>query len=298
MTRIHIITLGGLRIEQDGEELRDLPAQPVRCALFLYLALERSATRDELIALFWPERDAERARHSLSQTLYELRRRPGEDWIESRGERVDVTPRVTADALEFLAAAESGEDEVALARYAGAFLDGCNLGATPEFEQWVDRRRAQLARLHRDLCRRLTAARLEQGDPEGALAVARRWAEMDPLDDEAHHRIVELLAEMGRRAEALRHFEEYAELIARELEVEPLEETQALVARLRAAPPPLPDASPRWSSNPPASRTTACRSAGCRRACCGSRWRRGPRWDGRGSRARSSASTCPSRSRP
>lgn len=77
MIRIHLTTLGGLRIEREGEEIRDLPAQPVRCALSLYLALERGATRDELAALLWPERDADRARHSLSQTLYELRRQLG-----------------------------------------------------------------------------------------------------------------------------------------------------------------------------------------------------------------------------
>jgi tetratricopeptide (TPR) repeat protein len=97
----------------------------------------------------------------------------------------------------------------------------------------VDRRQSHLARLHRDLCRRLTAARIEKGDAEGARAVAERWAEMDPLDDEAHHRIIDLLARTGRRSQALRHYEEYRELIARELEVEPLDQTRELVARMR-----------------------------------------------------------------
>jgi adenylate cyclase len=231
--RIHVTALGGLRIERDGDEVVDLLVQPVRCALFLYLALERSATRDELLALLWPERDAERARHSLNQTLYELRRRLGEDWVESRGERLDVAAAVTVDALEFAVAVEAGRDEEALALYRGAFLEGVHPGGSPAFEAWVDRRRAQLDRAHRDLCRRLTTARLEQGDARGALAVARRWAEVDPLEDEAHHRIIELLAETGRRLEALRHYDAYRDLIARELDLEPLDQTKELVARLR-----------------------------------------------------------------
>jgi TolB-like protein/DNA-binding SARP family transcriptional activator/Tfp pilus assembly protein PilF len=231
--RIHVVTLGGLRIECDGDEVVDLLAQPVRCALFLYLALERSATRDALMAHLWPERDAERARHSLSQTLYELRRRLGEGWVESRGERLDVAAGVTVDALEFAGAVEAGRDEDALALYRGAFLEGSHPGASLAFEDWVDRRRSQLDRMHRDLCRRLTAARIEQGDAGGALAVARRWAEVDPLEDEAHHRIIELLAESGRRLEALRHYDAYRDLIARELAVEPLDQTEELAARLR-----------------------------------------------------------------
>jgi hypothetical protein len=154
-------------------------------------------------------------------------------WIEAHGERVEVTPAVAVDALDFIAAIEAGEDEEALLLSGGAFLAGCHLGDSPDFESGVDRRQSHLARLHRDLCRRLTAARIEKGDAEGARAVAERWAEMDPLDDEAHHRIIDLLARTGRRSQALRHYEEYRELIARELEVEPLDQTRELVARMR-----------------------------------------------------------------
>jgi TolB-like protein/DNA-binding SARP family transcriptional activator/Tfp pilus assembly protein PilF len=234
MTRIRVRTLGGLRVECDGEELRDLPAQPVRAALFLYLALERSATRDELMALFWPERDAGRARHSLSQTLYELRRSLGDGWAESVGERVQVAPSVGVDVLELVAAVEEGRDEAALALYRGAFLAGCHPGGTSAFEEWVDRRRLALGRLYRDLCRRLTDARVAAGELEGALAVAGAWAEADPLDDEAQHRLVELLSRTGRRAEALRQYDAYRELLASELQVEPLDETTELVARIRS----------------------------------------------------------------
>jgi TolB-like protein/DNA-binding SARP family transcriptional activator/tetratricopeptide (TPR) repeat protein len=231
--RIHVATLGGLRIDQGGAEVHDLPAQPVRCALFVYLALQRGATRDELTALLWPERDTERARHALSQTIYELRRRLGEESILTSGGRIDVAPSVSVDALEFVAAAEATADEAAVDQYRGAFLEGIHLGWTAAFESWVTGHRARLARLHRDACRRLIETRLEHSDAQGALAVARRWAELDPLEDEAHHRIIELLGRTGHRSEALLHYNAYAELIARELDVEPMDETRALIARIR-----------------------------------------------------------------
>lgn len=247
MTSIRISCLGGLRIERGGEVVDDLPAQPVRSALLLYLALERRATRDELVALCWPERDAERARHSLSQTLYQLRAVLGEAWVETRGDQVEVSAAVAVDALEFDAAAEAGRDEEAFSLYGGPFLKGHHPGGTVAWESWVDRWRARLARHHARVCRRLAAARAGAGDVDGALAVARRWCDLDPLDDEAQHRLIELLALSGRRSEALAQYSEYERLVAAELSVEPLDETKAMVSSIRAG-----EGLPGRSSTPPA----------------------------------------------
>ena len=234
MTRIHVGTLGGLRVEREGKELVELSTQPVRCALFLYLALERDATREELLGLLWPERDPERARHSLRQTLYELRRTLGDDWSRTQGERIEVSPEVVVDALDFLEATEEERDEQALELFRGPFLEESHPGATPAFESWVDGWRSRLARRHRQVCRRLAVARSDAADPEGALTIVRRWVQADPLDDEAQHRLIALLAQTGRRAQALQQYESYVDRIGRELQVEPLDETKELVERIRA----------------------------------------------------------------
>jgi TolB-like protein/DNA-binding SARP family transcriptional activator/cytochrome c-type biogenesis protein CcmH/NrfG len=234
---LRVETLGGLRILQDGREVPDLPAQPVRCALFVYLAVERGATRDVLASLLWPDRDQERARHSLSQTLYELRRDLGDDWVESRGDRIDVTDQITSDAVELVRHVEEGRHARAFELWDGPFLSGVHLASTVPFQRWSDGWSGRLARHFRSAARELVAEREGAGNPEDALAVARRWVAADPLEDEAQHALIRLLAATGRRSEALRHFDEYEALLARELEVAPLEETRALVAELRAAAP-------------------------------------------------------------
>ncbi len=73
----------------------------------------------------------------------------------------------------------------------------------------------------------------EEGEHERAVGFARRALEADQLDDEAHHLLIECLHASGDRLGALRHFDEYRDLLARELEVEPLEETVELVERIR-----------------------------------------------------------------
>lgn len=254
---VRLVTLGELRVLRDGRELTAIPSQRLRCALLVYLAVEKQVTRDNLMLILWPDRAPDKARHSLSQTLYELRKELGEDWLEVRGEVLRTTDALATDVGEFTAAVEAERDTEALAHYGGGFLDGTSLGGTRNYEGWIDRTRARLARDHRKAASRAVADREEKQDIEGALDIARRWVDRDPLDDEAQHALIALLARGGRRSEALRQYERYAALLERELDVEPLEETRALIAGLRndggdrpgsggsavIAPPPSPAAS-------------------------------------------------------
>ena len=232
MNAVCIRTLGPPVVRVNGAELVALPAQRLRCALLVFLAVERETTRENVLATFWPERPVERARHAFSQTLYELRRLLGDDWVDVQGERV-VVRGIAVDAVELEAAVARGDTETAVRLYGGPFLDGFALDPKP-FEAWAERRRAQLGRSHRKASRERIAALLQAGNLAAALEVSRRWAELDPLEDEAEHRYLELLVQAGHRGDALRVYAEYERLLQRELQVEPLDETKALVARLRA----------------------------------------------------------------
>ena len=232
MNAVCIRTLGPPVVRVNGAELVALPAQRLRCALLVFLAVERETTRENVLATFWPERPVERARHAFSQTLYELRRLLGDDWVDVQGERV-VVRGIAVDAVELEAAVARGDTETAVRLYGGPFLDGFALDLKP-FEAWAVRRRAQLGRSHRKASRDRIAALLQAGNLAAALEVSRRWAELDPLEDEAEHRYLELLVQAGHRGDALRVYAEYERLLQRELQVEPLDETKELVARLRA----------------------------------------------------------------
>jgi DNA-binding SARP family transcriptional activator/predicted Zn-dependent protease len=232
---IRIDTLGGLRVRVDDRESSSLREQPVRAALLLLLAMEREITRDRITGILWPDQAPDRARHTLSQTLYRLRQDLGDDWVVSEGEHLRIGPRVRVDALEFLAA--SGEDgpqdlESALALYRGPFLHGWGLSVATEFEHWVDHQRLTLSRAHREVCRARIAQLKKAGAGASALETARHWTEVDPLEDEAHHLVIELLAESGRRSEALERYEAFRGLLAAD-ELRPLDETEELVRRIR-----------------------------------------------------------------
>lgn len=234
--------LGGFQVVLDGRDVPELTAQRTRAALLVLLAMDGSTTRERVVALLWPDHNAQKARHALSQTLHRLRATLGEEWLETEGERLATSPSVQLDAQRFETLIDTGDYESALNLYHGGFLAGWFLGESAAFDLWADQQRARLERLHRRACREAIRTRRERGDLAVALGMAQQWAEIDPLEDEAQHRLIELLAESGRRADALRQFDVYARLLAGE-DLTPLEETVELVARLRQATDvgPLPD---------------------------------------------------------
>src|SRR5688500_230812 len=143
---IHLTTLGGFQAFRDGVELDRLASKRLRAALLIYLAVERTAAREILTTVFWPESSADNARHALRQCLYHLRNDLGADWLEVRGPELRRSPTVRADVQDFMAALESGDAAAATRLYRGPFLAGMNLLDLQPWEAWVDGKRTQLAR--------------------------------------------------------------------------------------------------------------------------------------------------------
>jgi DNA-binding SARP family transcriptional activator/TolB-like protein len=228
---IRLQTFGGLHGYLDGTDIAWLASKSQPAALLIYLAVERSATRDVLQALFWPEGDTNAAGHRLRNTVYELRQSLGDESIETRGRELRVSDSIEVDVLDLERAVQRQDHAAAVDLYRGPFLAGVHLVESAELESWIDGRRLRYARLFRKASRSLVLERLEAGDLAGALSAARAWVAPDPLDDEAEHHLIELLIRSGERAEALTQYETYSRLLKRD-ELEPLEETRALIAGL------------------------------------------------------------------
>ncbi|MBW3552509.1 MAG: hypothetical protein KY466_03310 [Gemmatimonadetes bacterium] len=237
---LRIDTLGTLRIAANGTEQKALQAQKLRCSLLVFVGVEGTTTRDQVLLHFWPDRPDDRARHALSQSLYELRRTLGDDWLETHGDQLVVTDAVTVDATAFERALASGAREQALRLYRGPFLQGHHLHETRGFEGWVEQQRAQLARRHRQARREQIGELIAANAPDEVYRAARDWVEVEPLEDEAQHRLIEAMVQRGERAAAIRQYERYRELVRRELDVEPLEEITALIERVRTERAPAP----------------------------------------------------------
>ena len=230
--------LGGLDlVGRDGSRL-PIASQPKRVALLAYLAAGpegRFRRRDSLTGMFWPDAEPDSARHSLRQALYVLRREVGSETIRTRGDgEVGVDPNLlTCDAARFESLARAERPAEAMDLFGGDLLPGFYVDDAPEFERWLEVERLRLRRLAARLCWDLSGEARASGDPAAAVRRAREAVDLDPFDESALHRLVELLDELGDRAGAISAFEHFARRLADEYAVDPSPETLELVERVR-----------------------------------------------------------------
>ena len=175
---IELRLLSSLSLTDPGrEELPAILRQPKRLALLAYLAVATPRgfhRRDTLLALFWPERDAEHARAALSDALYALRRALGDGVILRRGdEEVGLAPdRFWCDAVALLEAVGAGRLEEAVGLYRGEFLAGFHLSGAAEFDRWLEEQRTHV----RDRVTQAGWALADREAARGGLPEAARWA--------------------------------------------------------------------------------------------------------------------------
>lgn len=237
MIRFHCLGSVDL-LDQDGETIAEVVSQPKLVALLSYVALLNHGgfvPRDRLLGAFWPESDADRARGSLNQALYQLRSALGEGIIEARGKHDLRLVRgvVWCDALAFQEAAAGGHVERAAEIYRGELLEG--LYASDDFNRWLDEERARLRRLFCDVAWRRAEEAEASGDNPAALRMARAATSKSPFDEQALRRLMELLDRLGDRAGAVHAYREFARRLQNELEMYPSAETRALAERLRSS---------------------------------------------------------------
>ena len=233
---IELRMLGSLEVKLDNGQSEVATSQPKRAALLTYLAMARPVgfhRRDTLLALLWPELDAPRARHALSQALYGLRSALGEDAIVSRGDAEIGLDRskVWCDVTALDAALDAGESQEALDLYRGPLLHGFHVSGALEFERWLEAERADLHERVSEVGWSL--AELEQ-DPVEAARMARRAAGFSPYDEGVLRRLITFLDQRGDRPGAIRVYEAFVARLAEDLEVEPSEATTALVEKIAA----------------------------------------------------------------
>jgi len=225
-------------------------------ALIAYLAVTgASHNRAELAALLWPEYEPERAHANLRRTLWALNKAIGPGWLDLEGDQITLTPRegLWVDISAFCAHLDevqrhkhvAGEVcgqcvpilKAAVELYRGELLAGFSLPDSRAFEEWhffeAESVRQSLAVALDQLAGHLEAA----GRPAEAVAYARRRLALDPLQEAAHRQLMQLFAESGQRAAALRQFEECSRLLREELGAAPEDATVRLYQQIRASRP-------------------------------------------------------------
>ncbi|MEE4239789.1 MAG: BTAD domain-containing putative transcriptional regulator [Anderseniella sp.] len=240
--KLELSLLGTVATNLNGEELNgQIPAKSQ--ALLCYLAVTgRGHSREKLAGLLWGDKPEVRAQASLRKSLSDLRKLSDSALIITRQTVAfnrDSNYWLDVEAFES-AVAEDGAETETLQRLQGAvdlcrgeFLEGFSVRQAAAFEEWVLGERERLRQLLLQTLHRLSVAFADQGQIADAIEYTNRLLAMEPWQEEAHRQLMTLLAHSGQRSAALAQYETCRRMLAEELGVEPLPETQALYHRLK-----------------------------------------------------------------
>ncbi len=219
--RVEVATEDGVPIRLGGRHAQ---------ALFALLVLSRRPrSRDALATDLWPDADSASSA-ALRQALWLIRHAFSAAGIQADsifdvetdtiGLRPDARISLDIDAFESCASSRECSTETAVELYRGDFAEG--LG-----HECFAAERERLSDLYEDALAEVGAHRMLAGDLAGARSAADRLLARDPLREEAHALIIAVHGLTGSRSQVVRQYRRLQGVLARELDVEPLPETEA-----------------------------------------------------------------------
>ena len=116
--------------------------------------------------------------------------------------------------------------------YGGRLLGDMSI-AEEAWTEWLEAERQRLEGLALDAMVKLGERHLQLGDHGQARDAAQRAIAVSSVREDAHRLMMRALADGGRRADALKHYDQLAALLKLELNVEPDAATLSLAADLR-----------------------------------------------------------------
>lgn len=188
--------------DPSGRSLCPRGRKPAALLAYILYNAGRDISREELIELFWQERDPKQGRDSLRQALYILR-----SALDIHGDALLHVDRYVVRASPEYLSCDLWDEEGAICwNETRPFLENFAV-AVPGFDEWV----RETARSIRNQQIAQAERRLAELDPEREAAAALACAEailvLDPHNEPVARRAMEFLAIQGKNGHALRVFE-------------------------------------------------------------------------------------------
>jgi DNA-binding SARP family transcriptional activator len=243
-----VYCLGSFRVYQDDQVITDWPSGKGKC-IFKYMIANRGRPipKDVLMDLFWPGAGPDAARNNLNVAIFGLRQalrvaRPDFSHIPYRDDHYLLNPSMAlwVDVEEFLVHYEAGrnlerkgkaskamkEYEVAEGLYQGDFLE------EDLYEDWPMLQREALKDSYLVILDRLSRYYLERQRHTTCIRLCQKILAKDNCREEAHQRLMRCYSRQGQPYLALRQYHRCVEMLKKELDVPPTDETAALYERI------------------------------------------------------------------
>ena len=203
-----------------------------------YILMHGPLERDAIGLVFWPDLSARKMRNSFHTTLHRVRRAVGADAVVVKGRQYRLGDvNYWFDVEEFEALIERARllppqdwqadnlRQRAVALYHGDFL--------PDVERiWCLSKRETLRGMYLAALIEIGECHERRKEFEEAISWYRRALETDELDESIHLRIMHCYSEAGRPSDALAQYRHCRDILKRELDIEPSDETRRLCEQI------------------------------------------------------------------
>lgn len=193
-------------------------------ALLYYMAVKRTASRQELIALLWESEDEAKGLKNLRNALYTLKKTLGGDVLVSpQKAMISLNPawEIQCDYDRFV---RDGD----FSAYQAPFLSGFAIRNAFALDEWIFRTREKLHGMYlRGLEAQAKDARLSQNYDE-AIRFSQLYLSEEPYDETMAAFLMRCLKETENFARATQVYQRLKELLSKEMGVDPLESTTML----------------------------------------------------------------------
>lgn len=193
-------------------------------ALFYYLAVNRQASRDELVNLLWEELDERSAKKNLRNAMYRINKAFGTDILVSPQKShimLNDTINIESDLDCFL-----DPQSPDISAYGGPFLNGFSVPDSENFEEWLQLKRNQYQQ--RYISRLYEAVEEAERKKLPAEDMLLRVIETDPYEEKAYRILMQRYVKSGRPGKAVQLYTRLNTLLKKELGVQPEAATTAL----------------------------------------------------------------------
>jgi DNA-binding SARP family transcriptional activator len=234
---VEISLLGGFSVTVHCEPIEDHWRLRKARTLVKILALApgHRLHRGAISKMLWPDAEVETAANNLYQIVHAIRRMIGPTSIELSDDVVRLGPAgglsVDVDVFEHAAATARSTGDIAALRDALRLWTGPLL-PEDEYADWAEADRERLGDTHAAVVSLLGSKLLEQGEQEAALALVEPLAAARRLDEQLQRVLIEVLAGLGRRWEAIEAYERFHAALDEAYAAEPESQTKALHRRL------------------------------------------------------------------
>jgi DNA-binding SARP family transcriptional activator len=229
--RLEVRLLGAVEVILDGRRLGAFNNLRLQRFLALITLRRDLQHRSRLAFELWPDSDEGQARTNLRKLLHDLRQS-----LPDIGEFVDIDNEIVrwmptgpseVDVLRFRDAVAAGDLELAARLYSGDLLPAC-------YDDWVLGERTRLRAEAYGVLVQLADDAAGRGDHGAVIRHAQSILDLEPTDETAVRIQMEAHLALGDRSAALRAYHRYAEVLGRDLGLEPGDAIGALYRQLRA----------------------------------------------------------------